>query len=519
MTGILPTIAVTTLVSPMQPPAPATTQVPKPISNDPRIDPLLDNADFRFNKGSPVGTAVTVTYSFPSQMPTGYTGEDAAEWAAFSAEQQTATRAVFKLLQEQINITFTEVADSPTDFGVMRFSNNRQATSSGYALMPNSTGNDKDADTWIALGYDKGMDIGGYNWMTLVHEIGHAIGLNHPGNYNAGEAANKDAVGNYLSVNEDAYFNSVMSYRHSAQGIQDTWFMPYDMLALRYVYGTKAFATGDTRYTYQDSSGTSANNIIDDGGVDTLDFSALTTPVVVNMVPGAFSSVGKLANGNAAKANLTTSFDAVIENVIGTAGDDLIQGNQANNTLTLGAGNDGADGGAGIDTVVLHSPKSAFALVKTADGYTLRDNVGTDGLDTLIGIERLTFSDGAKLALDLGGNAGQVARLLDVALGKAAVGNPAYVAAGLGALDGGMGFEALSAALMNILGKTTAADALSLMWTNLLGSAPDAAQVSAVLTSLGNPNVGALTALVANLDLTAQHVGLVGLADTGLAFG
>jgi hypothetical protein len=27
---------------------------------------------------------------------------------------------------------------------------------------------------------------GSYNWSTIIHETGHALGLKHPGNYNAG---------------------------------------------------------------------------------------------------------------------------------------------------------------------------------------------------------------------------------------------------------------------------------------------------------------------------------------------
>lgn len=163
LAALVPAIDAGTLVTPLQPPAPAVTQISRPISNDPRIDALIDSETYRFNNGSPVGTPATVTLSFPDQMPTSYAGEDALEWASFSAEQQAATRAILALLQQQINVTFVEVPDSATDFGIMRFSNNRHATSSGYALMPNSTGKDTDSDTWIALGYDNGLAVGSYN--------------------------------------------------------------------------------------------------------------------------------------------------------------------------------------------------------------------------------------------------------------------------------------------------------------------------------------------------------------------
>lgn len=516
--SILPVLSTASLVTPMNPPAPATTIIARSFSNDPRIDALLDKESYRFNHESPLKTPVTVTFSFPSQLPTSYTGENAAGWTPFSTEQQAATRTVLSLLQQQINVTFVEVADTATGFGTMRFSNNNQATSSGYAMLPNSTSTDLDADTWIAIGNDQGLAIGGYNWMTLVHEIGHAIGLNHPGNYNAGEASNGTEVGNFLGVNEDAFFNSVMSYRQSAQSIQDTWFMPYDMLTLRYLYGTKAFATQDDVYKYKDNAGLSASNIVDDGGNDTLDFSEVTSGVTIHLTPGAYSSVGKNSSGSATLANLTTSFDAVIENVIGTAAADIIVGNTAANLITGGAGDDKVDGAAGIDTLKLTSAKSAYTLTKTTTGFTIQDNAGTDGTDTFSNVERLVFSDGSKLALDLDGHAGQVAKLLCVAGGKNIVGNAALVGAGLGMLDGGMTYEGLASLVMNALGKTTAADALTLMWTNLLGTTPDAAQVDSIVASLGNPSVGALTVLAADLPINAQLIGLSDLATQGLAF-
>jgi hypothetical protein len=56
------------------------------------------------------------------------------------------------------------------------------------------------------------------------------------------------------------------------------------------------------------------------------------------------------------------------------------------------------------------------------------------------------------------------------------------------------------------------------MWTNLVGVAPTPTQITDLLTSLNNPSVSALTSLVANHELTAQHVGLVGLSETGLSY-
>ena len=175
LSGFLPT---SSLVAPQEPAAPATTVIVKVISGDNRIDPLLDDGAYRFNVGSPVGTAVTVTFSFPASVPSSYSGEDVLGWKPFSEQQQAATRAILGQLQQETKITFQEVAESASNTGTMRFSNNTQASSSGYALLPNSTQSENDADTWIAIGSDTNVERGTFAWGTLVHEIGHAVGLN-----------------------------------------------------------------------------------------------------------------------------------------------------------------------------------------------------------------------------------------------------------------------------------------------------------------------------------------------------
>lgn len=512
------TLPTTSLVKEQQPAAPANTTIAKVISGDNRIDPLLDDATYRFNFDAAVGTPATVTYSFPNVMPASYTGEDALDWQPFSEAQRSATREILNLLQQQTKLTFQEVNESSGVTGTMRFGNNTQTTSAGYAYMPNSTRSDKDADTWMASGADKPVVIGDYTWQTLVHEIGHAIGLNHPGNYNAGESKNADAVGNFLSVNEDAFFNSVMSYRQSNQDINAIWFMPYDMLALRYLYGRNDYAVGNTTYSYSDATGAQITNIIDDGGVDTLNFSAVTTAVVVNLTPGSYSSVGKLPSGGNALANLTTAWDAVIENVVGTALADTVLGNAAGNTFTGGGGDDTIDGAGGVDVAVLSGARAGYTL--TLSGSNAIVAGGSDGTDTLSGIERLHFAD-TKLALDLDGSAGRVAKLLGAVFGPAAVGNKQYVGIGLSYLDSGTTYEQLAAMAVGVSGASGNAGVVSLLWNNLFGAPPTDEQAAPYVAMLagGSVSVGALTVMAADLSLNASRINLTGLAASGLEYG
>jgi hypothetical protein len=85
-----------------------------------------------------------------------------------------------------------------------------------------------------------------------------------------------------------------------------------------------------------------------------------------------------------------------------------------NDVITLGDSNHAVDGGAGIDTAVFSGARAAYAITKTADGYSVKGSAGTD---TLVGVERVQFSD-STLALDISGNGGQVYRLYQAAFNR-----------------------------------------------------------------------------------------------------
>ena len=160
-----------------------------------------------------------------------------------------------------------------------------------------------------------------------------------------------------------------------------------------------------------------------DGGddVDTLIYASTTLGVVIDL---------SLASNNATGIEIAVDQIANIENIVGGSGPDSITGSNADNNLKGGAGNDTLDGGSGVDTAIFSGLSASYSVTKTSAGYTVNDNVGSDGTDTLTNIERLQFMD-KTIAFNIDGK---------VVSGGA--GNDTLVGgAGNDTLDGGAGLD------------------------------------------------------------------------------
>lgn len=320
------------------------------------------------------------SYSFPasgSYYAAGYGwGEPTDNFGVLNSTQQVASRAVFNNFAAVANLRFTEIAETATQHADLRLAMSN-APSTAWAYLPSNAAEGGDAWFNKGSGYYSNPVKGNYAYTTFLHEMGHALGLEHTHEAYA------------MPVDRDSMEYSLMSYRSyigasvGSGYTNESWgyaqsLMIYDIAGLQQMYGANyATNSGNTTYTWSPATGEMFINgtgqgapggnrifqtVWDGGGVDTYDFSNYATNLTVNLNPGGWSTTSatqlaklhyygtEIATGSIANALLYNGDTrSQIERVIGGSGRDLIIGNDANNELFGGTGDDRLFGGAGAD--------------------------------------------------------------------------------------------------------------------------------------------------------------------------
>jgi serralysin len=343
--------------------------------------------------GGVAGRSFTVTYAFRSTQPADMPS-DTEGFQRFNAQQIFQAEQAMQAWADVANIKFvragigSEGEGAYSNDAAILFGNysSGESGSAAFANYPGSTNSASSAgDVWINInaGTNSLPSMGNYGGQVLLHEIGHAIGLAHPGDYNAGEGDGPITYANSAEYYEDSRQYTVMSYfsesntggsyngRYAAAPQLD------DIRAAQIEYGANmSTRTGDTVYGFNSTAGrdwfaatSSSSRVIfavwDAGGRDTFDFSGYSQNQTIELREGFFSNVGGLV-GNVAVAQ-----GAKIENAIGGFGNDTINGNALDNDIDGGAGFDSVFAGAGNDTI---------------DGGTGTSYLrGEDGNDSIVG--------------------------------------------------------------------------------------------------------------------------------------
>jgi len=451
------------------------------------------------------GSPTEITYSFMTQAPV-FGGEGGIGFVAFNAQQQQVLRDILYVLQQQTGLSFSEVAG---DGGQLRFGINQQANTRGYSYLPDAyKGDARAGDVWLDVETGNVMKPGQEGYYVLLHELGHALGIQHP-------LYETDMSGATVLTKDLAIPTNTLMLDLSVSatgGAWPTWFGSFDLQALRALYGSRTYATGNDIYSVSDASG--PLTIVDDGGVDTLDASGVSMSVSIDLHAGQSSSVGSGVDGMAKRNNVSIAGSSVIENAIGSAYDDVIIGNAANNTITFTGGNDILDGEVGMDVLRVLSNATGFRIQNdSATKYWNLEALNNEGGSAeLRNFERIMFADTA-WALDSGENesAGRTAKILGAVFGKEGLANTAFRGIGLFYFDTGMSYEALtSLALDARMGPGASKEAVAqLLQANVPGL---------VVNAGAYESTTAMAMYAQDSALNKTMVDVVGLSTAGMAY-
>jgi serralysin len=401
-----------------------------------------------------------ITYSFPDNSNDyQYGPQKKNDFGEVDASIKTAARFILdKAAGNSANDGFsvegfTGLSVGPGSDGkaTLRYAESSSADPTAYAYYPSQSA--RGGDVWFGAKakYDNAV-AGNYDFATVIHETGHALGLKHghqaengfpklPHGYDSLEYS----VMTYKSfVGDDAQF-----YKNEFWGFPQTYMMS-DIAALQHLYGANYNVnSGDTTYSWKPGSGNTfvngkvaidpgANRIFatiwDGGGShDTYDLSAYSSNLSIDLRPGGHSlfkssqlaDLGdyekpgrELARGNIFNALLhEDDTRSLIEDAIGGRGKDIIIGNSAANALYGKAGNDtlwgwsGDDlleGGGGKDIFVFRARWGNDTVIDfRADDKINLSSFGFDGAADVLALATdddgdvlITFATGDTLRID-----------------------------------------------------------------------------------------------------------------------
>jgi serralysin len=339
-----------------------------------------------------------------------------AATVAFTAAEMQAIRDALAVYSQILNVTFREVTGASTfTFGA----ENLNPGWAGFMEPPGEPGAGY-------CGLDTGNSAGGAGpgtgfFQTVMHEIGHGLGLAHPhdtggtSDVYSGVTAATGSLGDF-SQNQAVY--TMMSYNGGWQtapggavGITVAP-MAFDIAVLQQKYGANwNYNTGNDTYTINDNGGGQLRSIWDAGGIDTIAYNGnLDVRIDLNAASLAYGNDGggavsiagttnlngnqhpdALSNTSGSSNGFTIANGVTIENATGGTRDDILIGNGVSNRLNGNAGNDALYGNGGSDTLI---GGSGIDYIVGGDGFdTVSYETSGEGVAVDLGLGKYLYGD------------------------------------------------------------------------------------------------------------------------------
>ena len=355
-----------------------------------------------------------------------FDGQTSLGWTAY--EQQQAMLA-FEQYANVTGLTYTVTTDSAAADFTLVVKNATAGDTPGVLGYFNPPGTDgagigvfwRDGFGWDENGPDVvgsendngGLEAGGYGFYTLVHEIGHGMGLAHPHDNGGGSDIMPgvfNAFDSYGAFDLNQGIFTVMSYNpgwpldpaNDPYGVP--WYLgpdgvPYlevdeawngtmsalDVALLQLKYGANAdYNSGDTIYVLPAANNGDAfySVIWDGGGIDSIVHDG-TQSAIIDLTAATIdyspTGGGMVSRATGVYGGFTIAQGVVIENARGGSGADIIIGNSAANVLDGAGGADALAGLVGNDVLYGRDGNDVLAGGQGAD--TLDGGAGTDTAD------------------------------------------------------------------------------------------------------------------------------------------
>jgi serralysin len=398
---------------------------------NPWIDTLVDGG--RWTDG--VGTLVTLTYSLksgidPNKDTYGNPHNGLVTGKAWTSSEAAALKAAMNAWSAVTNVSFLQTASAGTADLWYWLGRNADMPDGalGWHEMPQEG---TSSPLYGAFNYEdftwraSAMKPGGNAFVTILHELGHGLGLAHPHSSGIEFPGVTSEFGSFGTYNLNQGIYTTMSYNDGfatrfpyhtdvIYGGQMTP-MALDIAAVQSIYGKNmSYHTGSDTYVLpaENIMGTGWACIWDAGGYDRISAGATTRSATIDLRPAALTGPyagGLVSSCRGVVGGFTIANDVVIESAIGGLGDDRIYGNSVanviygksgkdmlagysgNDWLDGGLGDDVLYGGTGIDTV---SYRTVNGNIYTDLRKTVQQYTGAAGLDTLSEIENIVTGTG-----------------------------------------------------------------------------------------------------------------------------